>query len=298
MGLRMGGFVVARGLQNRLQNGLENTMTRFVLFLIATAFPALACAQTVHQTAEGRRLEIDLPCAKTMSVVADPSLSGRVVLDATAQRPEELAQMDFDGGTAVTLKLRGWFHMAGGSLFSLHGDCWRPEGDGAFLPTLQVKLSVPPGFALAVDASGDGAYHLASGGTLDLDSSGSARIDAGALTRLTLSMSGSGDLKVAQVTGPVHADMSGSGDVAVAKAASDKVAIDQSGSAVFRIGGGAVGALAVESSGSGQVIVHGTVGEASVNASGSGDVTIEHLTGRLAQDTSGSGSVRVEQRGK
>lgn len=89
--------------------------------------------------------------------MADPALSDRVVMEAMAAHPEELAQMDFSGGQAEKLKLKGWFNMSGWSLLSLHGACWRPETSGSFEPTLRVKLSVPPGFAVAVDASGDGA---------------------------------------------------------------------------------------------------------------------------------------------
>jgi hypothetical protein len=266
-------------------------MHAVVFFLVA--WPGLAFSQPVHQSAEGARLEIGLPCAKDIAVVADPALSGRVVMDATAEHPEELAHMEFVGGDSVRLKLRGWFHMAGGSLLSLHGDCWRPHDQENFDPTLRIRLSVPSGFALAVDASGDGTYHLAAGGALTLDMSGSARVEATSLTRLDLSLSGSGDVKVAQVAGPVHADMSGSGDVEIAQVTAADMAVEQSGSSTFRVGGGTVGKLTVDSSGSGDVILHGTAGDTVVESSGSGQIEIARVTGRLVDDATGSGAVKI-----
>jgi hypothetical protein len=271
-------------------------MPRLPIILAIVGLPQIAQAQALHQTVSGSKLEIGLPCAKTISVATDPALSGQVVLDATAAHPEELSQMEFTGGAAAKLQLRGWFTMGAGSLISLHGDCWRPGTAPDFEPTLQVRLTVPPGLPLAIDASGHGEYHVAVGGPLQLASSGSSRLDAADVTALAVEISGSGKAGFARVTGPINVNLSGSGDVAVAVAQVPAVALAMSGSGSFRIQGGHVGKLAVENSGSGHVGVAATVDTASVDGSGSGDVVIARLTGALSQNISGSGGVTVQSR--
>lgn len=269
---------------------------RLALAALVAALPAICQAQTLQKTAQGPKLEIDMPCAKDITVAADPSLANQATITAEAAHQAEIDQMQFAGGDAIKLKLRGEFSLAGGTLFSLHGECWRPDRDTEFQPTLRIKIAVPPNFPLAIDASSATNIHIDTGGALDLDSSGSGDIDATSVTALNIGASSSGNIRVLKVSGPIHVSTSGSGDIAIAQADTKAVAVQASGSAAFKIGVGQIDQLTVESSGSSEVSLGTTVGNAAVETSGSGNVTIKRVTGHLAQNTSGSGEVTVKEK--
>jgi hypothetical protein len=263
-------------------------MNRIFISIVAILIPVYAGAQTLRQSQDGSRLGLELSCARSITVTADPGLSNRVALDARADHAEEIAEMAFTGGTEVTLKRHG-------GMFG-QGECWTERQPGQMKPTLDVTLRVAPGFPISIDASGDTTYHVAVGGPLHLDISGSPHVDVTEVTDLTMDASGSGQARFGNVSGSVHLSLSGSGLVSVAHGQTQAVTIDASGSGSFTMDGGSVGKLAVSSSGSAKIEFGGRIETAAVALSGSGDVHIHQLTGALTQDISGSGTVQIASR--
>jgi hypothetical protein len=251
----------------------------------AAIVPGLAFGQSLHEQADGGRMEIALPCVAEVDVTGNAALHGRVVMDATAGHQEELDQVALLAGPRIRLRPRN----------GETGDeaCWRPAGASGFSPTLKIALMVPDDFALSIEAAGAGTFRVAVGGPLNLELSGSPDVTVDTATMLNLNLSGSARVTVRQIEGPVHAELSGSGEVKVRQVDSDEVAVDQSGSADFTTEKGSITTLSVQNSGSGKVAVGGMVTNAAVECSGSGDVRLSRVTGRLVQDNSGSGSVQV-----
>ena len=234
-------------------------------------------------TGNGTSLAVDSPCARQVTIDPDPSLSGQVMVDATADNPQELAQLVLSSGDAV--KLRG-----------PTDQCWRPDGSFSFEPTLAIHIRVPPHFAIGIDEGGSGDYRVGAAGALSVDFSGSGKLQAESATALSVDLSGSGQLAVAHLDGAAHAEISGSGAIDVGAGALPTLDLDISGSGGFRLGAGSIGKLKVDTSGSGKVRVDGTVGDASLDISGSGNVDIAKLTGSISQQVDGSGTVRIGSR--
>jgi hypothetical protein len=251
----------------------------------AMIMPGLAFAQSLHEEADGDRMEIALPCVAEVDVTGTAALHGHAILNASAAHQEEIDQLVFLAGPRIRLRLRS----------GEAGDesCWRPPGAAGFTPSLKISLLVPDGFALAVDSAGAGRFRLGAGGPLNLELSGSPDVTVDTAKVLNLNMSGSARVAVRQIQGPVHAELSGSGNVRFGQVESDEVAIEQSGSADFLSETGSISTLSVQSSGSGTISIGGTVTNAVVESSGSGNVRLTRVTGRLVQDISGSGSVQV-----
>lgn len=257
-------------------------MLTSLMLLAAAAVPAMATAQSLHLSQPGASLAIASPCARSVTVTTDPGLSGRAVLDATATHPEELTELVFTTeNNAATLRTRD-------------NSCWQ-DSDGAGVDrTLHIDLRIPPGFAVSVDDSGSVEYRIGDlAAPLAVDASGQVTLSAGTVTALELSLSGSGHVEVARVTGALHLDMSGSTSVSIARGEVAALDLDASGSGQFRFGSGTIAALHVQSSGTTEVEIGATVATAAVDLSGSGDVRIARVTGPLAQNTEGSGQVIV-----
>ncbi|MEJ0046584.1 MAG: DUF2807 domain-containing protein [Rhodospirillales bacterium] len=252
----------------------------FAFFL----FAGTAAAEQRHMTATGTSFGVASPCARQVTIDPDPTLSGQVTIDATADNPQELAQLAFSG-SGDAAKLRGPTDR-----------CWRPDENIRFEPTLTIHVRVPPNFAVAIDESGSGDYRLGTIGALAVDFSGSGRLQAAAITTLSVDMSGSGQLSAARVDGAVHAEISGSGAIDIAGGTLPALDLDISGSGGFRLGAGSIGKMNVDTSGSGKVQIGGTVGDAKLQLSGSGSVDIAKLTGSMSQEVEGSGTVRIGSR--
>jgi hypothetical protein len=256
---------------------------RALPFAILLAAGTAAAAEPRHLAGSGTSLEVDSPCARQVTIDPDPSLSGQVSVDATADNPEELAQLVLTGGDSV--KLRGPTNQ-----------CWRPDNSFSFEPTLVINIRVPPHFPIAIDESGSGDYHVGPAGAFSVDLSGSGKLQAESVTTLTVDISGSGRLAVAHANGAAHAGISGSGAIDIAEGTLPDLNLDISGSGEFLLRAGTVAKLKVDTSGSGSVRVDGTVGDASVGISGSGGVDIAKLTGSISKDIDGSGEVRIGSR--
>jgi hypothetical protein len=240
-------------------------------------------AEPRHMTASGASLKIDGPCARHVSIQPDPTLNGQVAVDATADNPQEIAQLALNSDD-------------GAKLFTPADRCWRPDGSWNFEPTLTLTIRVPPHFPINIDES-NGNYTIGPvAGPLAADLSGSIQLHADSVTTLAVDMSGSGQVTIGQADGTVHADMSGSGTIDIGTGTLPDLTLDMSGSGRFRLGAGSIAKLRLETDGSGQVQIGGTVGDGTISISGSGSVNIAKVTGQLRQDVSGSGSVQIGSR--
>jgi hypothetical protein len=259
-----------------------NPFARALPFAILLA-AGTAAAEPRHMSGSGSSLEVATPCARHVTIDPDPSLSGQVSVDATADNPEELAQLVLTSGDSV--KLRGPTN-----------ECWRPDNNFSFEPTLAITIRVPPHFSIAIDESGSGDYQIGPAGALAVDLSGSGKLQAESVTTLTVDISGSGRLAIAHANGAAHVGISGSGAIDIAEGTLPDLNLDISGSGEFRQRAGTVAKLKVDASGSGSVRVDGTVGDASVGISGSGGVDIAKLAGSISKEVDGSGEVRIGSR--
>jgi hypothetical protein len=255
--------------------------------LLALAMPWCAAhAQPRHMEAAGNSLAVHSPCAATVTIQPDPALTGRVVLDATAQHPEETAQLAFDSGDTARL----------------HGparQCWEPEGETDFQSTLAIAIRVPPAMAIAIEEGGGAEYTLgALHGALTLDISGGVKLQAEQSGALTLALSGGGATKFGQVDGSAKLDVSGGGSVHIDHAVLQDLTISMSGGGDFRLGDGSAARVTVDLSGAASVQIGGVVGDATVELSGVGAVHFAKVTGHLIKDVEGIGTVSVDQPGQ
>jgi hypothetical protein len=246
-------------------------------FLLAAG---LAQAETRQMEATGSSLAVDSPCARAVTVEPDASLSGKAVAVATAEHPEELAQLAFDSQGTAKLHVPA-------------EKCWR-DGDGAWEPTLTIAVRVPVGFPLTVSESGGADYTIGDvGGKLALEVSGGAQLKAARATEVSLDLSGGGEVTLGSVSGPLKASVSGGGTITVAHAVAPSLDLDISGGGTFDLTDGSVAKLALDLSGGGDVKLGGTVGDATLDVSGAGSVHIAKVTGSVTKDVTGAGSVDI-----
>jgi hypothetical protein len=251
-------------------------------FALACLAAGAACAQPRHMEATGSSLGIDSSCARQVTIQPDASLSGRAVVDANADHPEETAQLVFDSGRAAKL------HVAA-------EHCWRPTVWSG-LPTLNISVRVPPGFPIDIEESGGVEYQLGDiGGPLELDLSGGVRLHGGRATSLQADLSGGGEITLASLDGNVKAEISGGSTIAVKTGSLPALSLDISGGGGFQLDAGTVGKLELDLSGGGGAKIGATVGDAALEVSGGGTVNIAKVTGNLTKDVSGSASVNVGQ---
>jgi hypothetical protein len=246
--------------------------------LLLTAGTALA--QPRHLDATGTSLAIDGLCARSVTIQPDQSLSGKYTVVATADHPEELAQLAFDGGP--TAKLHGPEH-----------ECWA-QSDRSFARTLDIAIRVPAHAAMAIDESGGTKYTVGNvGGSLALDISGGVTLQAASATNVTIDLSGGGSVAIGQVDGSVEADVSGGGDIRIDHGTLPNLELSLSGAGKFALGQGAVKTMPAEVSGGGTVTIGATVGDATIDVSGAGHVQLAKVTGALTKDVDGNGTVTV-----
>ncbi len=251
----------------------------FALPVLLLAGLAQAEPRTLEAT--GSSLAIDSPCAKSVTVEPDASLSGRAVAVATADHPEEVSQLVFESGSTA----------------KLHGPeerCWRQDDSSSFQRTLTIAVRVPPGFAVAVDEGAGARYELGDiGGQLTLDISGGVVVKAARAKEVAVDLSGGGEVSLGSVSGDMKAEVSGGGTIAVSHGDLKTLDLDISGGGGFTLDGGNVARLAVDMSGGGTAKLGATVGDATVEVSGAGDVHIAKVTGSLSKDIDGAGSVQI-----
>jgi len=295
--------------------------TTALALIAATLGTAAAHAATRNLAIDASSLTVDSPCARAVTITPDPALSGHIDVLATADHPEELAQLELT-------------HDAGARLGLPNGqNCW-PSGilTTHFTPTLTLSIRVPASFPLSIDESGSATYGIGAVGALNLDLSGDAHVSVAAATDIKADISGSGDVSIASAHGALRLDqsgsanfnvaggmlnaakleLSGSGNVALSPVTIGDLALDNSGSAHLALASGVNRAtlelsgsgdvdlnapnlanLVLDSSGSATVRVKGNVGTAVLDLSGSGDVWLGHVTGSLTKNSSGSGTIHI-----
>jgi len=247
---------------------------------------AQAQAASQHMEATGARLAIDSPCAKHITINPDPSLSGRVVVDISAENPQEIEQLVLESGS-YSAKLRIKPRL-------MHEECWRPEGSWSFTSTMSITARVPPAMALAIDESGGAEYQIgAVNGALSVDLSGGVVMRAEAVQALDIDLSGGGRIEVSHVSGDIKADVSGGGDIKLGQVNAGDLNLDVSGGGDFGVAGGKIGQVKLDLSGAGRVRVGATVENADVDVSGAGDVSFGKVTGNLNKEVTGFGNVTV-----
>jgi hypothetical protein len=127
---------------------------------------------------------------------------------------------------------------------------------------------------LRLDQAGSGESRAGSAASGDLSVAGSGRIAVLSLGDGMIAVSsGSGDIGVEQVSGPMDVRIAGTGDVTVA--AGDVTHMDAS------------------IAGSGDIRMDGVVQSLNGSVTGSGDVVVKHVTGPVIRRVFGTGSVRV-----
>ncbi len=246
------------------------------------AAPAAARAETRHMMQPGTSLAIASPCAAAVTIMPDAALFGHVVLDATADHPEEIAQLRFDDDGQAA-RLRG-----------PRESCWTPDGGVHFQSTLHLALHVPAGMPITIGETGGAEYTLgAIGGKLTLDVSGGITLRAARVSSTSLTISGGADLTIDQIEGGLHAELSGGSKIQIGQADLSDMSLEMSGGGAFHVGGGRIGRFTLALSGTGSVSIGATVGDATVSLSGVGDVRIAKVTGQLTKDINGVGNVTI-----
>ena len=132
--------------------------------------------------------------------------------------------------------------------------------------------------SVSIKGSGHGSVlMLVPAGDISVETQGSIRVFAVTATHLAVRISGSGTVRVREVTGSCSATISGSGDVS--------------------IGHGHLDRLDAEVSGSGSIAVAATVRLASLVLTGSGSIWVARVTEESVERQVGSGGVSVAARG-
>ncbi len=234
------------------------------VLLGACLIPAVGQAAERSVEVEGSSLLVEDPCARQVTIAADPALHGQVAVQATADHPEEIDRLSFDTQGAARVR-------------PLHdqASCWTPAPDRPFTSTLRLLLRVPTGFGVSIKEPGFGHYEV------------------GAIGPLALALSGAGVVQVARVEGRASIDLSGEGNVSIAQAAIDELNAVLSGAGGVTVSQGRIGRAQVTVSGAGTVGVGASVGDATAVLSGSGSVRFAAVAGRLDKKVSGDGTVMV-----
>ena len=260
---------------------MRRTMT---VFAIVVAGSATARGAERDFSVAGTSLGVASPCAARVTIDPDPSLDGSVRVVATASHAEEIAQL------AVATRAGG----AAVGRADPERECWKPDGDASWSPTLVLAIRVPPGTPVSVDEGGAADYAIgAIGGPLSADVSGAVTLAATRVTSLSLDLSGKGRIKIGAEAGPAVVRSSGHATVTIGRAAAPTLRVDMSGAGTVTVAGGTVGSLSVEDSGAARVDVGGTTGDATLSLSGAGGVRIARLTGALSKQVSGVGTIDV-----
>ena len=223
---------------------------------LATGFVASAQAETLTRSLDGTQLELHLACVKSVEIQPAANLQGKVEIEASAASHDELAPLEFTGGSIAKIQRTGNC----GAIFSN--------------PTLTLSIKVPPATPLDLHDAGAGSYKIGPvGAALKLELAGSGTVEAARSTDLDLRIAGSGDLTLQRLDGPGKIDIRGSGDA--------------------KILAGDIGTLTASIAGSGDAQIAGTVKDANLSTTGSGNIEIAKATGVVQQKKNGSGTITV-----
>jgi len=284
------------------------------LWMAATP-PAIVCAglafageQTLNQTFQAHRLQIDALIAHLTVNVQDGASGMNVAVDGTQDMVKKLRMTT--SGDALVLSMEG----SGEDWWS---DMW--DWTSVSSDDLTVTVTVGPGTPVKVEnfigdatvgdiraeiefnatggetrigevtdaevaIAGSGDISLARAtGKVEASIAGSGTIRTGDTGDASVEIAGGGDVILGTVNGGLEVDVAGSGEVTV-KSVNGKVDIDVAGSGDVRIDGGNADPFRVDIAGSGDVRFGGTAHDPNVSVMGSGDVWIAAYTGTLSSD--------------
>jgi hypothetical protein len=129
-------------------------------------------------------------------------------------------------------------------------------------------------------------------GHLRLDQAGAGVSRAGAAAGANLSVAGSGSIATGVVHGALTAVSSGSGDIDVVRVAGP-VDVRVAGTGDVDIAGGHAGRMDVSIAGSGNVRMNGEAASLTASVTGTGDVLVGTVTGKVVKQVFGSGQVKI-----
>lgn len=261
----------------------RHLLTTMLAMLAMPILSAQASAFERDQALAGDRLSIASPCARHVDIRADPALHAGITVHATADHPEELAQLQFDAQDGARIQ-------AGPN----PERCWRSGASGSFKPTLTLAIRVPSRTPLSIDEAGAADYTIgAIGGPLHLYLSGSVTMTDAQVAALDAQISGFGRVTVARAQGEAHVDLSGAGSLAIGDADLPVLSASVSGAGHITVGHGTVGRTTLDLSGAGGIAIDAVVDNASAQVSGLGSIRLARVTGTLRKDISGIGTVTV-----
>jgi hypothetical protein len=209
-------------------------------------------------SAAGSSLVVAVSCARSIALVPQADLSGRVFVSTRNGRPGDAAGLTLTGGAALVLG----------------GECRHGQAD--------LVVQAPASMPLTLVQSGSTDIRLgAFGGPVHLTMTGSGDAAIDAAGSLDIVKNGKGDVSVSRLAGPLRLSSTGSGDVAIAHIQADQVGIVDGGSGDFSISDGHIGHLDATLRGSGDLSITAEIDEASVQALKDNDITLPHVKRRL-----------------
>jgi hypothetical protein len=267
--------------------GKSGPMSPSPLLVAAAALTFLAFgparAETVSQTLDGTSLAIDVACVDTVDIQPQAGLAGKVMVEATSSDADDLKDFVFTGGATASVTR------------APHTVCLKITD---ITRKITVAIKVPAGMAIDIKNGGSTDYAIgAVGGSLRARLAGSGNVSAESVTELALSIAGSSDAKIAQLSGPADISIAGSGNVKIANAAVPSMKIDVRGSGDVSVDQGQIGSLSASVAGSGDLRIKANVQDAALSTVGSGDIDVAKVAGSLSSSKTGSGSIRIGRAG-
>lgn len=251
-------------------------LASFGLCLTMLALPVLAYAGesvSLTRTLMGKRLVIDTKCSQNIAIEPDAQLLNRVELTATAGTQAELDSLIFNEGESAAITQTDQCPHSISAGISIHLPGIHIEQHG---PEFAVKIRVPIGFGIELRSSGSSDVTIGTvNGPLAATISGSGDLSAAATGATDLKNMGSADVTLHHIDGAFNLLNTGSGDISVE--------------------GGTITPLAIKSTGSGGVNIDAVIDTASISNTGSGDITLAHVKGQISQKNAGSGSITFMQ---
>jgi hypothetical protein len=270
--------------------------------------PAIAQDQTLSQTYKAQRLQIDALIANMKIDVVSTATDITVSLSGTPEMVQKVTTATSGGALVIGMDGSG-------------GDWWGDmfEWSSVSSDDLHVTITLPPGTPVKVDnfigdavvgnlnapvsfSTTGGTTQIGNVDTADLSIAGSGEIivanvtgrveasiagsgtvRAGDASEATVEIAGGGDVKLGAINGQIEIDIAGSGEVR-AVSVNGKVDIDVAGSGEVHIDGGKADPFKVDIAGSGDVRFGGIANNPDVSVMGSGDVWISSYTGTLSSD--------------
>ena len=158
----------------------------------------------------------------------------------------------------------------------------------------RLRIDVSPDAAVTLSSSGDGDVRVADlHGALTATLSGSGDLVTGRTGPLVLSVRASGDATLGDVYGPAVIDITGNGDVHI-KDVHGPLTVRQVGSGDLVAGGIQGGNVVVDGSGSGDILLGaGHIQALQARMNGSGDLSIAAGMDEASVDARGGGDVKL-----